>query len=96
VAHLIDTNIAIHARDGDETVLARLDDVGSTVLLSALSLAELRRGLFKDPLNSAIRRARTEILLQAITVLPFDAAAAEAYGRIIAHCGWSGAGISTA
>jgi tRNA(fMet)-specific endonuclease VapC len=88
VAHLIDTNIAIHARDGDEAVLARLEEHVGTILLSALSLAELRRGLFRDPRNSAIRQARTEILLRAITVLPFDAAGAEAYGRIIAQCGW--------
>jgi tRNA(fMet)-specific endonuclease VapC len=28
-------------------------------------------------------------MLQHITVLPFDTQAAEAYGRIIALCGWS-------
>ena len=37
----------------------------------------------------ALRQARTEVLLRAIPVLPFDAAAAEAYGRIVAQCGWT-------
>jgi tRNA(fMet)-specific endonuclease VapC len=30
-----------------------------------------------------------ETLLRQIPVLPFDAAAAIAYGRIIAQCGWA-------
>jgi tRNA(fMet)-specific endonuclease VapC len=30
-----------------------------------------------------------EVLLRGVPVLPFDAAAARAYGRIIAQCGWT-------
>ena len=56
--------------------------------MSALSLAELQRGLYRYPADTAIRRMRLEILLKQVPVLPFDAAAAEAYGRIIAQCGW--------
>jgi tRNA(fMet)-specific endonuclease VapC len=29
-----------------------------------------------------------DILFRSIPVLPYDAQAAEAYGQIIAHCGW--------
>jgi tRNA(fMet)-specific endonuclease VapC len=57
-------------------------------LLSALSLAELERGVSRNPAYTELRRARLEILLRHIPVLPFDAAAAQTYGRIIAHCGW--------
>ena len=32
---------------------------------------------------------RLDILLRHIPVLPFDAEAALAYGRIIAECGWA-------
>lgn len=88
VAYLIDTNIAIHARDGTETVLDQLAEHDGAVLMSALSLAELQRGLYRYPADTAIRRMRLEILLKQVPVLPFDAAAAEAYGRIIAQCGW--------
>ena len=88
MAFLIDTNIAIHARDGTEQVLDRLAEHDGAVLLSALSLAELQRGLFRDPATTALRRQRLAILLEAIPVIPFDATAAEAYGEIIAHCGW--------
>ena len=89
MAYLIDTNIAIHATDGMESVLTRLSAHDGEILLSALSLAELQRGLYKLRAFTAIRQTRLEILLQSIPVLPFDVAAAEAYGRIIAQCGWA-------
>jgi len=88
VAYLIDTNIAIHARDGTDAVLDKLAEHSGEVLLSALSLAELQRGVYRDPTLTALRLARLETLLRGIPVLPFDASAAEAYGRIIAQCGW--------
>jgi tRNA(fMet)-specific endonuclease VapC len=89
LAYLIDTNIAIHARDGTDAVLNRLAKHDGDVLMSALSLAELQRGLYKYPAQAALRRVRLDILLEHIPVLPFDAEAALAYGQIIAQCGWA-------
>jgi tRNA(fMet)-specific endonuclease VapC len=86
LAYLIDTNIAIHARDGTDAVLAKLAEHDGAVLLSDLSFAELQRGLYRDPKFTGLRQARLEILLRALPVLPFDAVAALAYGRIIAQC----------
>ena len=88
MAYLIDTNIAIHARDGTDAVLDKLAEHDGAVLLSALSLAELQRGLYKEERETALRQFRLDILLRHIPVLPFDAAAAIAYGQIIALCGW--------
>jgi len=88
VTYLLDTNIAIHARDGMEPVLDKLAAHDGMVLLSSLSLAELQRGLYKDTAYTALRRARLEVLLRHIDVLPFDEAAAYAYGQIIARRGW--------
>lgn len=88
MGYLIDPNIAIHARDGTDSVLDRLAEHDGQVLLSALSLAELERGVYRNPDFSAIRRARLDVLLGALPILPFDAAAARAYGHIIAQCGW--------
>jgi tRNA(fMet)-specific endonuclease VapC len=88
LAYLIDTNIAIHARDGTDAVLDKLAEHNGEVLLSALSLAELQRGVYRDSRLTAIRQARLEVLLRGLPVLPFDASAALAYGRIIAQCGW--------
>lgn len=89
MAYLLDTNIAIHARDGTESVLDKLARHQGAILLSALSLAELQRGLYKDPEFSAVRQLRLDVLLRDIPVLPFDAEAAKSYGRIIAQCGWA-------
>ena len=85
---LIDTNIAIHLRDGFEPVLDKVAEQRDAVALSALSLAELQRGLYKSPQHWAIRQARLTTILRSIPVLPFDATAAEAYGRVIAQIGW--------
>ena len=87
--YLIDTNIAIHARDGTDKVLDKLAEHGGEILLSALSPAELQRGIYRDSNFTAIRQARLEVLLRGLPVLPFDAVAAVAYGRIIAQCGWT-------
>jgi tRNA(fMet)-specific endonuclease VapC len=57
--------------------------------MSALSLAELQRGLYKSPQLWAIRQARLAVILRSIPVLPFDAVAAEAYGQVIAQIGWA-------
>jgi tRNA(fMet)-specific endonuclease VapC len=89
VAYLLDTNIAIHARDGSEVVLDRLLRHEGGVFLSALSLAELQRGIYAPSDLSNLRRVRLEKLLLVLVVLPFDAAAALAYGNIIARIGWS-------
>lgn len=88
MAYLIDTNIAIHARDGTDSILDKLAEHDGAVLLSALSLAELQRGLYKNPAYTALRQMRLDVLVRHIPILPFDTAAAEAYGQIIAQCGW--------
>ena len=87
MAYLVDTNIAIHASEGLEPVLKKFIEHEGTILLSALSLAELQRGLYVEPNLISLRRERLETLLQVVSVLPFDARAAEAYGQIIMQIG---------
>jgi tRNA(fMet)-specific endonuclease VapC len=70
-------------------VLEKLAEHDGKVLLSALSLAELQRGVYKYPAYTALRQVRLEVLVQHIPILPFDAAAARIYGQIIAQCGWA-------
>ena len=62
MAFLIDTNIAIHARDGTDAVLDGLAEHDGAILLSSLSLAELQRGVFKDQAFTAVRQARLEVI----------------------------------
>jgi tRNA(fMet)-specific endonuclease VapC len=89
VGYLIDTNIAIHLRDGDAKVLARFAAHAGGVAMSALTLTELERGLYKNPALTAARTPRLDSVLRHIPVLPYDEAAALAYGRIIAQRGWA-------
>ena len=86
---MIDTNIAIHARDGDDWAINRLAEHEGRIALSVLSLAELQRGLYKMPAHTAERQPRLAALLNGIPILPFDEQAVEAYGGIIAALGWS-------
>jgi len=85
---MLDTSIAIHARDSNVAVLDRLNRYDGTALISALSLAELQRGLYKKSADTAIRQSRLTLFLEQVSVLPFDTAAALAYGGIIAKLGW--------
>ncbi len=70
-------------------MLERLDRHDNAVAISALSLAELERGVYRSPANTAIRRRRLQIMLRNIPVLPFTEHAAIEYGQIIALCGYS-------
>jgi len=86
---MIDTNVAIHARDGSETVFAKLLSHAGEVVISALSLAELQWGVYSQTEFAALRRVRLQELLRAIPVIPFGREAAEAYGVLIGQIGWS-------
>ena len=88
MANMLDTDIAIYACDGMEAVLEKLEDYSGSVLISALTLAELQRGVYRTKEHTALRLARMGVLLRNIPVLPFDAVSAERYGQIVAQCGW--------
>jgi tRNA(fMet)-specific endonuclease VapC len=88
LAHLLDTSIVIHARDGNDRVLDHLLRYRGSASMSSLTVVELERGVYKTPALTATRSARLEAILREIPVLPFDLAAARAYGRIIERCGW--------
>ena len=75
--------------DGHDLVLDKFSAHDGEILISVLSVAELQRGIYKYRLHTAIRRARMEVLLRNIPILPFEHVAAEMYGQIIARCGWA-------
>jgi predicted nucleic acid-binding protein len=89
MAFLVDTDVAIHLRDGTAAVTERVASLGDTVLMSMITRVELEGGVYRDPTLIAVRRARLEMMLRAIPVLAFDDAAAEAYARIVAGAGYS-------
>ena len=84
---LIDTNIFIYARDRRFGVREKFIEHAGEILMSAISLAELHRGLHAGLPEAALRRDRHRLLAGQLSVLPFDEQAAEAYGRIVARIG---------
>jgi len=89
MAYLIDTNVAIHLRDGDTVAMERVAVLGDAVLMSVVTRVELEGGVYRDPSQAAIRRARLDTMLVAIPVLAFDDLSADAYVTIVAHAGYS-------
>ena len=87
--HYIDTNVAIHLRDKDLFVSDQLDRLNDEILLSIISQVELEGGVYREPAKSAERRARLDLMLAAIPVVPFGEAAAAAYGVIVNAMGYS-------
>lgn len=89
MTHLLDTNIAIHLRDGDPLVTGKIAALEGAVLLSIITQVELEGGVHRDPSEAGVRRARLDVMLDALPVLAFDAEAASAYRGIVEAAGYS-------
>ena len=48
------------------------------ILISIITHVELEGGVYRDPPNASALRARLDAILEALPVLPFDDAAADA------------------
>ncbi len=86
--YLIDTNIAIHAIDGRDSVVKKFIEHAGDVMISVLSVVELYRGLYRNSVAKAAEPLRIDVFLQRIPALPFELTAATAYSQIIAQLGW--------
>lgn len=89
MTHILDTNIAIHLRDGDPLVTAKIAALEGAVMLSIVSRVELEGGVYREPSEAGVRRARLDVMLDALPVLDFDREAADAYRAIIETAGYS-------
>ena len=85
----IDTNVAIHFRDGDEDVFERIDALDGEVMLSIVSRVELEGGVYQIASESGARRMRLDRMLTTLPVVDFDAKSADAYRTIIETVGFS-------
>jgi tRNA(fMet)-specific endonuclease VapC len=83
--YMLDTNILVYvlnARPRHEAVIARFDDENAEdLVVSSITLAELRYGIEKSQRRERNRRALYRVL-RALNVAAFDAKAAEAYGSV--------------
>ena len=89
MAFLLDTNVAIHLRDGDAVVSERIAALDGAVLMSIVTRVELEGGVYREPVHAPVRRARLDTMLAAIPTVAFDDAAADAYRTLVAHAGSS-------
>ena len=89
MSYLLDTNVAIHLRDGDADISARIAALEGAVLLSIVTRIELEGGVYRDLDQAGQRRPRLDAILQALPVLDFDAASADAYRAIVEAAGYS-------
>ena len=89
MSYLLDTNVAIHLRDGTSDVIAKVAALEGAVLLSVVSRVELEGGVYRDPVQAHLRRPRLDAILEILPVLAFDDAAADAYRTIVEAAGYS-------
>ncbi len=89
MAYLIDTNVAIQLRDGDQSIALRVAELDDAIVMSIVTRVELEGGVYRHPADASVRRARLDAMLSAIPVLAFDDAAAAVYGAIVAQSGHS-------
>lgn len=87
---LVDTNIAIQLRDGDERTIERLDVARDDLVLSLVSLIELEGGVATaSPSITQRRRDGITRLLARARIAPLDQRVVDAYASVIAHTGFS-------
>jgi predicted nucleic acid-binding protein len=89
MAFLLDTDVAIHLRDGDPAIAGKVGALDDAVLMSIVTRVELECGVYREPVHAQVRRARLDTILAAIPTVAFDDAAADAYGDIVAKVGYS-------
>jgi len=89
VLAIIDTDVAIHLRDGDPVIGERIAGLETHPMISVLTRVELEGGVFRGGDDAPAIRARLDLLLSHVDELPFTSAEAEAYGKIVERCGYS-------
>ena len=89
MAFLLDTDVAIHLRDGDAAIVDKVSALDDAVLMSIVTRVELEGGVYREPAHAPLRRARLDAILAAVPTIAFDDAAADAYGAIVASAGYS-------
>jgi tRNA(fMet)-specific endonuclease VapC len=87
--YLLDTNVAIHLRDGDQSIEGRVNKLAGPLFFSIVTRVELEAGVVAVPAKSRLRAERLAILLAGIPVAPFDDFAADCYRTILASAGYS-------
>lgn len=86
---LLDTNIVIRLRDSGGDIAERLTRADIQPALSVITRVELENGVYREPRFRDVRRARLDVILDALMTLEFGVAEAEQYRDIVARLGFN-------
>lgn len=89
MAHLFDTDILIHLRDGEPIVWGHVRDLGPPVSISVITRIELENGIHADPKWTDIRRTALDKILSEISTIDFTDAELQQYRRILEAVGFT-------
>lgn len=91
---LIDTDVAIHLRDGDPATNRLTRTLGERPFLSVVTVVELEGGVYANPALSVKRRRALNVMLADFPVLELGRETASVYGKIVEQVGFSRRKIS--
>lgn len=83
MAYLLDTDVVIHLRDGEDSVWKRIDAIDPPLSISAITHIELENGVYRDPQWKAERRAALDLILGQVKVIDLTETEIEAYQKIL-------------
>jgi tRNA(fMet)-specific endonuclease VapC len=89
LSFLIDTNVVIHLRDGDEGVSRKMADLDALPVIAMITRIELENGLYRDPELTELLRPNLAAILHRTDVIDFGNMEFEAYRLILDQVGFS-------
>jgi tRNA(fMet)-specific endonuclease VapC len=89
LSFLIDTNVVIHLRDGDEGVSRKMADLDALPVIAMITRIELENGLYRDPELTDLLRPNLAAILHWTKVIDFGNMEFEAYRSILDQVGFS-------
>lgn len=89
MSFVLDTNVAIQLREGDDRIEALVKALNGAVYFSILTCVELEGGIDTIPTEAAVRRMRIDALNRAFPSLQFGERDLAEYRSTISHSGYS-------
>ena len=89
MSFLIDTNVVIHLRDGDEGVSRKMADLDALPVIAMITRIELENGLYRDPELTDLLRPNLAAILHWTDVIDFGNMEFESYRSILDQVGFS-------
>lgn len=89
MAFLLDTDVVIYLRDGDEDVWERVRTLDPPLAISAISRIELENGVYRDTQWIGVLRRSLDLILGQVATLDFGRVEIDTYRSILEAKGFS-------